>query len=195
MSSALGQDASPFELYSREGKGWLARCFQCGACAGWCPSGRFTALNTRRIMRQVQVGEAGEGPELRELWYCTTCNSCVDHCPARIRIVEVIFGLRNLAVKEGHMAPAHRRTARSLLRTGHMVQATEKNRQARDRLGLDGVPPTVLADGEGLAGLQSLCHLLAFDVLIGGPRAGSEGKREDERVEPDDETKEGRVER
>lgn len=114
------------------------------------------------------------------MWYCTTCNSCVDLCPSRIGIVELVFVLRNLAVREGRMAQAHQRTARNLLETGHMVQITDQVKAARNRLGLDPVPGTILAHGPALAELRTLCRNLGFNELVGEPSPGPEARAGDD---------------
>ena len=39
----------PAKLLEEEGFSYLT-CIQCGTCTGSCPSGRYTSLNTRRIV-------------------------------------------------------------------------------------------------------------------------------------------------
>jgi len=90
-------------------------CFQCGTCTGGCPSGRVTAFRTRKLMRRVQLGFKDEVLPSDELWLCTTCTTCDERCPRGVKITDIIMTLRNMAVREGHMADAHKNTARSLI--------------------------------------------------------------------------------
>jgi len=137
-------------------------------CAAACPSGRFTAFNTRRLLRLAQVGRLDEIIDMNELWYCTTCNTCVQQCPGRVGVIDALYILRNLAVRKGHMAQAHREVAGQLMQTGHMVVMTDEIRKTRRTLGLAEEPLTTIADSRALDDLRAICQALGFDSLISG---------------------------
>ena len=36
-----------------------------------------------------------------DIWYCTNCHECKEHCPQGFGTVDLIFRLRNLAIEQG----------------------------------------------------------------------------------------------
>lgn len=142
-------------------------CFQCGTCTGGCPSGRVTAFRTRVLMRRVQLGFKDEVLPSDELWLCTTCATCDDRCPRGVKITDIIMALRNMASREGYMADAHKNTARSLIKSGHAIPLGDAFKKIRETLGLDGEPPTVLTDKEGLEEVKKIVKATGFDELVG----------------------------
>jgi heterodisulfide reductase subunit C len=143
-------------------------CFQCGTCTGSCPSGRQTAFRTRKLVRRAQLGLKDDILKSDDLWLCTTCFTCYERCPRGVEIVDVIMALRNIAVREGNMAPQHRKIAELISTTGHMVNLRPEDKELRKKLGLAEVPPTVLLVPEGLEQVKKICAVTGFDVLIKG---------------------------
>lgn len=84
-----------------------------------------------------------------------------------MRITDIIMTLRNMAVEEGHMAEAHRRTAGMLVRTGHAIPMTDKFKEFRKTLKLDEVPRTVLSDPKLYEEVKKIMEATKFDKLIG----------------------------
>ena len=39
------------------------------------------------------------------LWYCARCAQCSFSCPQDVRFLDIVQGLRNLAVREGAVSP------------------------------------------------------------------------------------------
>jgi Fe-S oxidoreductase/nitrate reductase gamma subunit len=106
-------------------------CVSCGRCDDNCPalfSGK--PLSPRKVMRNIleQMEEAGtngsgEGrssaPLLEdaitgdEIWACTTCMACVEHCPVFIEPIDKIVDMRRYQVMGRGMLPDE---ARSMIR-------------------------------------------------------------------------------
>ena len=150
-----------------KGADTVTLCFQCGTCTGGCPSGRVTAFRTRKMMRRVQLGFKDEVLPAEELWLCTTCTTCDERCPRGVKITDIIMTLRNMAVREGYMAEAHKNTARSLMKSGHAIPLGDAFRRMRETLGLDSEPPTVLSDKEALDEVKKIIKATHFDELVG----------------------------
>jgi len=146
----------------------LNLCYQCGTCTGSCPSGRQTAFRTRKVIRQAQLGLKDDVLPSDELWMCTTCYTCFERCPRGVQIVDIIMALRNMAVKEGHMAEAHKKTAANLVKYGHMVPIDDKRKALRQKLGLAEQPNTVAIDQKALDDFHKLIRATGFDKLCGG---------------------------
>ena len=142
-------------------------CFQCGTCTASCPSGKNTAYRTRKIMRMAQLGLKEMIIESEDLWQCTTCYTCEERCPRGVPIVDVVIALRNIAVANGKMYDAHKKTADNLVKFGHTVSINDKVKAQRAELGLPEVPPTVLANEKAKADLDAIFEATGFGKLIG----------------------------
>ena len=141
-------------------------CFQCGTCTGSCPSGRQTAFRVRKVVRRAQLGFEEDVLPSDDLWLCTTCFTCYERCPRGVEIVDIIMALRNMAVRKGHMAEQHRKVAELISKTGHMVTLRDEDKALRTKLGLKGVPPTVLDDPKALEEVKKIAALCGFDKLV-----------------------------
>lgn len=140
-------------------------CFQCGTCTAGCPSGRRTSYRVRKLVRMAQLDMKEEIINSEDLWMCSTCYACVERCPRRVPIVDVIVALRNMAVAEGHMYAAHRKTAANFYKTGHTVPINDDVKKTRAKLGLPKVPPTCLANEKAYADLKAVLDAARFEAI------------------------------
>lgn len=139
-------------------------CIQCGTCTGSCPSGRFTAFNTRRIVLAARRNEdVYHDPNL---WMCTTCYQCQERCPREIDIVDAILALRSEAVHAGIMLQAHRDVCELMIETGHAVPIDEETKMKRERLGMRAIPETVHSFPDALKDVKTLLASTGFDRLL-----------------------------
>ena len=141
-------------------------CFQCGTCTAGCPSGKITAYRIRKLMRMAQLGLKEDIISSEDLWQCTTCYTCEERCPRGVPIVDVVIALRNIAVANGKMFPAHKKTGQNLVAYGHTVAINDKIKAQRKELGLDEVPPTVLANEKAMADLSVILEATGFKKLV-----------------------------
>ena len=74
-------------------------CYQCGKCDVVCPWNRVRNFSIRKIVREASLGLAEI--ELDEIWRCTTCGTCPDHCPRGVQQIEVGVSLRRIASEYG----------------------------------------------------------------------------------------------
>lgn len=140
----------------------ILTCFQCGTCTGSCPSGRYTSLNVRRIVRDsLKKDISGE----LDLWMCTTCYNCQERCPRGIKIADEILLLRSEAVRKGRILPAHRKVCEFLVETGHAVPIDEVHSAMRKKIGLSK-PNTVHKYPKALREVKALLKSTKFDELI-----------------------------
>ncbi|WP_370004970.1 CoB--CoM heterodisulfide reductase subunit C [Methanothermobacter sp. KEPCO 2] len=145
----------------------LEYCFQCGTCTGSCPSGRRTPYRVRQIIRKANVGLKDEIISDPTLWMCTTCYSCQERCPRKVRIVDVVKLARNEAAKAGFMAPAHKAVGSFVIKTGHGVPINDATMELRKAVGLGELPPTTHQFPEALEEVQKIIKATGFDQLIG----------------------------
>ena len=141
-------------------------CFQCGTCTAGCPSGRRTSYRVRKLVRMAQLDMKDEIINSEELWMCSTCYTCVERCPRRVPIVDVVIALRNMAVAEGHIKAPHEKTATNLYTMGHSVPINDEIKNMRKSLGLPEVPPTVLANQKAYEDLKVILDAAGFNKIV-----------------------------
>jgi heterodisulfide reductase subunit C len=94
------------ELAREPGCQHLLRCFSCGVCTAVCPvSAIEPEFSPSRILRQIMYGMRAELLASPALWYCLGCAQCSFQCPQDVRFLDIIQGLRHLAVQEGLISP------------------------------------------------------------------------------------------
>ncbi len=153
----------PAKLLEEEGFSYLT-CIQCGTCTGSCPSGRYTSLNTRRIVLSARRNR--DVYHDKDLWMCTTCYQCQERCPRGIRIVDGILALRAESVHMGLMLPEHRKVAGLVIDKGHAVPINDDGRAKRKGLGMDELPETVHKHPQALDQVKKLLEVTGFIQLV-----------------------------
>ncbi|MDE2125004.1 MAG: 4Fe-4S dicluster domain-containing protein [Armatimonadetes bacterium] len=95
----------------------LDACMECGRCTDACPANAAgKSLNPKQIVLDLRAlsqsgmppasGDAGPSTDVitdEALWACTNCHACVRECPALIRHVDIIDGIRRYRVAEGRL--------------------------------------------------------------------------------------------
>lgn len=137
-----------YEMRKIHGAEKLMLCFQCGTCTADCPISRFSEFyRPRKIARMVQLGLKDRLLSDDALWLCSTCFTCVDHCPQGVEISGIVRALRNLTVKEkGVMPLVSKELASNILKSGYIFEIPESRRKRREMWGLPPVPKPNLGD-------------------------------------------------
>jgi quinone-modifying oxidoreductase subunit QmoC len=76
-------------------------CIQCGTCSATCPVSHFMDYTPRKIIAMVRAGFKEEVLRSFTIWICASCHSCTADCPREIKITDVMYALKQLAIKEG----------------------------------------------------------------------------------------------
>jgi len=85
----------------------LLRCFSCGACTAACPVSEIEAgFSPSLIIRQILYGLREQLLSSPALWYCARCARCSFQCPQDVRFLDIIQGLRQIAIREGLISAA-----------------------------------------------------------------------------------------
>lgn len=131
-----------YEMSKKHGAERIMLCFQCGTCTADCPISRFSDFyRPRKIARMVQLGLKERLLSDEALWLCSSCFTCVDHCPQGLEIAGIVRVLRNLSVKEkGVMPLVYRELASNLLKGGYVYEIVESRHKKRAELGLPPLP-------------------------------------------------------
>jgi heterodisulfide reductase subunit C len=167
MSNVKEPDMAFAKAVKDAGGKTLDLCYQCGTCTASCPSGRRTAFRTRQLIRKAQLGLKEDILGSDELWMCTTCYSCVERCPREVEIVDIILLMRNMAVKQGHMAEAHKKIAASLMKVGATVPFGDDMKKLRTEMGLPASPPTTVGNEKAMEDFRKIMKKTGFDKLTG----------------------------
>jgi Fe-S oxidoreductase len=98
----------------------LNLCIQCGTCTGACPVKFRSPLNIRRLVRQTAYTDNPSSLFKKpELWACTTCCTCSLRCPAGVKNVELIMGIRNFLANQGEVPSTIRDALENTLLQGN----------------------------------------------------------------------------
>ena len=79
----------------------LEMCIQCGSCGGSCPSGKDMDYSPRKIFAMLRAGIVDEVLEANTPWYCVSCYKCYVRCPQDIKITDIMYTLKTIAILTG----------------------------------------------------------------------------------------------
>ncbi len=79
----------------------LDHCIQCGTCGGSCPSGAEMDHTPRRLFALIRAGERDAVLASNAPWYCVSCYYCTVRCPQDIRITDLMYTLKSMAIEAG----------------------------------------------------------------------------------------------
>jgi quinone-modifying oxidoreductase, subunit QmoC len=82
----------------------LKDCIQCGTCSGVCPLSLYMDHGPRQVMALARAGFREEVLRSRTLWLCASCYACTTECPRQIRITDILYELKQRAIRAG-LAP------------------------------------------------------------------------------------------
>jgi heterodisulfide reductase subunit C len=88
------------EIMNVPGCDQLPRCIQCGTCSGACPLSIYMDYSPRQVMALVRADFKNEVLRSNTIWLCASCYSCTVECPRQIRITDIMYALKQRAIKE-----------------------------------------------------------------------------------------------
>ena len=143
-----------YEISKIPGAEKIMLCFQCGTCTADCPIARFDDFyRPRKLIRMTQLGLKEKLLSNDVIWLCSTCFTCIDHCPQDVGIASIVRALRNLTVKGGRVPVVYKELASNILKTGYAYVIPELRLKRRGEKGLPALPK---------ASLESVAKL--FDI-------------------------------
>jgi glycolate oxidase len=121
--------------YGRDTDDEVLACIHCGFCRLGCPTFSVTQREGRNARGRNALafyfmnGSIEPTKELAEAFYsCTTCQTCTYFCPARIKVDEIVEGVRRHLYKSG-LAPEPVLGVRdNILRTGNVFAGARQDR-------------------------------------------------------------------
>jgi quinone-modifying oxidoreductase, subunit QmoC len=94
------------EIMEVAGCDQLPSCIQCGTCSGACPLTIYMDFSPRQVMALVRSDFKREVLRSHTVWLCASCYACTVECPRQIRITDIMYALKQRAIKE-HEYPRH----------------------------------------------------------------------------------------
>ena len=89
------------EVMSVPGCEQLETCIQCGTCSGVCPLSIYMDYTPRQVMALTRGDFKNEVLESHTIWLCASCYACTTECPREIRITDIMYELKQRAIKAG----------------------------------------------------------------------------------------------
>jgi len=77
-------------------------CIQCGTCSGSCPVSWAMDHTPRQIIAMIRAGMRKEVLDSPTIWTCASCYSCAVNCPREIKLTDVMYILKRMAIKDGY---------------------------------------------------------------------------------------------
>jgi quinone-modifying oxidoreductase subunit QmoC len=87
------------EIKKMSGCEEIDACIQCGTCSSSCPMSVYMDYPPRKIIAMVKNGFRDEALRSFTIWLCPSCYTCQVRCPAKIKITDVMYALKRLAIE------------------------------------------------------------------------------------------------
>lgn len=97
-------------VYGIPGGEKIKECMQCGTCSASCPTSYAMDYTPREIIAALRAGLLERVLRSNTIWLCASCYSCTVRCPSGIKLTDIMYELKRLAiefglVQEGAKAP------------------------------------------------------------------------------------------
>lgn len=79
----------------------ILECIQCGTCSSTCPVSLYMDFTPRKLMAMIKGGFEDDALKSKTIWICSSCYSCTVMCPAQIKITDVMYALKRMAIEKG----------------------------------------------------------------------------------------------
>jgi heterodisulfide reductase subunit C len=96
----------PGEIHAALAPHGFSNCFRCMTCSNVCPVVRnyrkpmeVVGLMPHQIMHGVGLQQWDLVFSARMLWDCVGCYQCQENCPMSVKVADILFKLKNIAIK------------------------------------------------------------------------------------------------
>ena len=88
------------EVYDIPGGEKIKDCIQCGTCSGSCPVSWAMEETPRQVFAMIRAGMRDRVLDSLTIWTCASCYQCAHRCPQKIRITDIMYILKRMAIRE-----------------------------------------------------------------------------------------------
>lgn len=79
----------------------IKSCIQCGTCTGSCPVSYAMDISPRELIALFRAGDIDTLLNSKAIWVCASCYSCQTRCPSMIKVTDIMYALKRLAIEKG----------------------------------------------------------------------------------------------
>jgi heterodisulfide reductase subunit C len=83
----------------------IKSCIQCGTCTGSCPVSYAMDISPRELIALFRAGDMETLLNSKSIWVCASCYACQSRCPSLIKVTDIIYALKRLAMEKGIYPP------------------------------------------------------------------------------------------
>jgi heterodisulfide reductase subunit C len=142
-------------------------------CTGGCPVAHARPdYNPRRILETILLGHYDQVLASNLIWLCTSCHSCLERCPQRIELSELLIDLKNAAAESGNIPKMLLERARRIAETGQSTPISKASLVWREKLNL---APTSQVNVEEI---QTILQATEFPGWLDRTRSSANGRRD-----------------
>ncbi|MBM4170436.1 MAG: heterodisulfide reductase [Ignavibacteria bacterium] len=77
----------------------IKSCIQCGTCSGSCPLSYAMDVMPRELIALFRAGDIESILRSRTIWICASCYTCQTRCPSSIKVTDIIYALKRIAME------------------------------------------------------------------------------------------------
>jgi len=88
------------EIYGIPGGEKIKDCIQCGTCSGSCPVSWAMEETPRQVFAMIRAGMREQVLDTLTIWTCASCYQCAHRCPQQIKITDIMYILKRMAIRE-----------------------------------------------------------------------------------------------
>ena len=77
----------------------IFRCYQCVKCSSGCPLADHFDIKPNQVMRSLQLNDPSV-LESKAIWLCAGCQTCATRCPQEIKVTDIMYILKRMAIRE-----------------------------------------------------------------------------------------------
>ena len=97
------------DVYAIPGGEKVKECIQCGTCSASCPTSYAMDYTPREVIAALRAGMLDRVLKSNTIWLCASCYSCTVRCPSGIKLTDVMYELKRLAI-EFNLVPKNVKT-------------------------------------------------------------------------------------
>ena len=78
----------------------IKSCIQCGTCTGSCPVSYAMDISPREVIALFRAGDMETLLHSKTIWVCASCYACQTRCPSLIKVTDIMYALKRLALEK-----------------------------------------------------------------------------------------------